>query len=132
MSHLQEDPIGVADDVLNNANKNITSRPMMVSHRPTNDKTSEVTITLQQPTPKWPASKDEAPVHYFEDQTSNDHIAHSMSVATITPDVSKFNIGTKSGGEASDEQISLGAGTPTPGDQHRESDQSTISSLPLS
>ena len=75
-------------------------------------KSSEVTITLQEPTPKMDESKSKkggGPINYFEDQTSNDHIRRAVSSATITQSLNDFHIDGSSNRHEESEDLSPGA-----------------------
>lgn len=75
-------------------------------------KSSQATITLQEPTPKLdqPKSKKEGgPVNYFEDQTSNDHIRRAVSSSTITQSLNDFHIDGSSNRHEETEHVSPGA-----------------------
>lgn len=74
-------------------------------------KSSEVMITLQEPTPKMDQSKSQkggGPANYFEDQTSNDHIRRAVSSSTITQSLNDFHIDGSSNRHES-EDVSPGA-----------------------
>lgn len=70
-------------------------------------KSSEFTITLQEPTPKMDQPKSKkggGPVNYFEDQTSNDHIRRAVSSSTISQSLNDFHIdGSSNRDEESDD-----------------------------
>lgn len=105
MPNLEEEAARVASEVLKSAQSNGT-RPALLNqpsipHEPAHeDKSAEVTITLEEPTPKMPQSTKGGPVNYFEDQTSNDHIRRSMSSATITQGLNDYQIDSPTDGEA--------------------------------
>ena len=107
--NLEEEADRVAAEVLKSAQSNVerpalVSRPSIWPRKSAQDSTgesqlspkgkSEVTITLQEPTPGMPMSKKgkkggEA-VNYFEDQTSNDHIRRWTSSTTIRPGMNDY------------------------------------------
>lgn len=75
-------------------------------------KSSEFTIALQEPTPKMDQPKSKmggGTVHYFEDQTSNDHIRRAVSSSTITQNLTDFHIDGSSNRHEEIDDVSPGA-----------------------